>query len=72
MSVRMAVGYRRSLGKRGAVTLSLRVLGGWDFTILDPTAAALKHGFIRNDLKVTLAHTHKHTHTHTHTHLSTS
>uniref|UniRef100_A0A3Q4N9V9 Transmembrane channel-like protein n=1 Tax=Neolamprologus brichardi TaxID=32507 RepID=A0A3Q4N9V9_NEOBR len=40
------------LGKRYSMNVSYKIFCGWDFTIQDPTAAALKHGFIRNDLKV--------------------
>ncbi|CAL8330414.1 unnamed protein product [Lota lota] len=53
---RMAIGYKHSwfLGKRHSVNISFKVFCGWDFTIHDPDAAALQHGFIRNDLKLNL------------------
>lgn len=51
---RTTVGYKHTwmLGKRYSMNVSYKIFCGWDFTIQDPTAAALKHGFIRNDLKV--------------------
>uniref|UniRef100_A0A3Q4N9V7 Transmembrane channel-like protein n=1 Tax=Neolamprologus brichardi TaxID=32507 RepID=A0A3Q4N9V7_NEOBR len=51
--VRTTVGYKHTwmLGKRYSMNVSYKIFCGWDFTIQDPTAAALKHGFIRNDLK---------------------
>lgn len=40
------------LGKRYSTNVSYKIFSGWDFTIQDPSAAILKHSFIRNDLKV--------------------
>lgn len=53
---RMAVGYKHTLnlGKRYKTFVSYKVFCGWDFTIQDPDAASLKHGFLRNDLKLFL------------------
>ncbi|XP_031609232.1 transmembrane channel-like protein 7 [Oreochromis aureus] len=53
---RTTVGYKHTwmLGKRYSMNVSYKIFCGWDFTIQDPTAAALKHGFIRNDLKLFL------------------
>ncbi|KAM9857212.1 transmembrane channel-like protein 7 [Aulostomus maculatus] len=53
---RTTVGYKHTwmLGKRYSMNLSYKIFSGWDFTIQDPAAAALKHSFIRNDLKLFL------------------
>lgn len=53
-SDRMTVGYKHTwmLGKRYSVNTTYKIFCGWDFTIQDPDSAALKQGFIRNDLKV--------------------
>ncbi|XP_040892312.1 transmembrane channel-like protein 7 isoform X2 [Toxotes jaculatrix] len=50
------VGYKHSwmLGKRYHMNVCYKIFCGWDFTIQDPTAATLKHSFIRNDLKLFL------------------
>ncbi|XP_023146173.1 transmembrane channel-like protein 7 [Amphiprion ocellaris] len=53
---RTTVGYKHTwmLGKRYSMNVSYKIFCGWDFTIQDPAAAALKHSFIRNDLKLFL------------------
>ncbi|XP_072318954.1 transmembrane channel-like protein 7 [Eucyclogobius newberryi] len=53
---RTVVGYKHTwiLGKRHNTFLSYKILCGWDHTIQDPAAAALKHSFIRNDIKLFL------------------
>ncbi|CAN9509917.1 unnamed protein product [Ophioblennius macclurei] len=53
---RTTVGYKHTwmLGKRYSANLSYKIFCGWDFTIQDPAAAALKRSFIRNDLKLFL------------------
>ncbi|XP_029295123.1 transmembrane channel-like protein 7 isoform X2 [Cottoperca gobio] len=53
---RTTVGYKHTwmLGKRHSMNVSYKIFCGWDFTIQDPPAAALKHSFIRNDLKLFL------------------
>ncbi|KAF6739005.1 Transmembrane channel-like protein 7 [Oryzias melastigma] len=53
---RTTVGYKHTwmLGKRYSTNVSFKIFCGWDFTIQDPTAATLKHSFIRNDLKLLL------------------
>ncbi|KAK1885745.1 Transmembrane channel-like protein 7 [Dissostichus eleginoides] len=50
------VGYKHTwmLGKRYSMNVSYKIFCGWDFTIQDPAAAALKRSFIRNDLKLFL------------------
>uniref|UniRef100_A0A3P8T962 Transmembrane channel-like protein n=1 Tax=Amphiprion percula TaxID=161767 RepID=A0A3P8T962_AMPPE len=55
-SDRTTVGYKHTwmLGKRYSMNVSYKIFCGWDFTIQDPAAAALKHSFIRNDLKLFL------------------
>ncbi|KAF3844026.1 hypothetical protein F7725_016074 [Dissostichus mawsoni] len=53
---RTMVGYKHTwmLGKRYSMNVSYKIFCGWDFTIQDPAAAALKRSFIRNDLKLFL------------------
>ncbi|XP_070771490.1 transmembrane channel-like protein 8 [Enoplosus armatus] len=53
---RTTVGYKHTwmLGKRYSMNVSYKIFCGWDFTIQYPAAAALKHSFIRNDLKLYL------------------
>ncbi|XP_017272484.1 transmembrane channel-like protein 7 isoform X1 [Kryptolebias marmoratus] len=53
---RTIVGYKHTwlLGKRYSMNVSFKIFCGWDFNIQDPSAAALKHSFIRNDLKLFL------------------
>ncbi|XP_069386898.1 transmembrane channel-like protein 7 isoform X2 [Paralichthys olivaceus] len=53
---RTAVGFKHRwmLGRRYTMNVSYKVFCGWDFTILDPAAATLKHSFIKNDLKLFL------------------
>ncbi|XP_074485031.1 transmembrane channel-like protein 7 isoform X1 [Sebastes fasciatus] len=53
---RTMVGYKHTwmLGKRYSMNMCYKIFCGWDFTIQDPTAATLKHSFIRNDLKLFL------------------
>ncbi|XP_037546161.1 transmembrane channel-like protein 7 [Nematolebias whitei] len=53
---RTIVGYKHTwmLGKRYSVNVSFKIFCGWDFNIQDPSAAALKHSFIRHDLKLFL------------------
>ncbi|XP_044047327.1 transmembrane channel-like protein 7 isoform X2 [Siniperca chuatsi] len=53
---RMTVGYKHTwmLGKRYSTNVSYKIFCGWDFTIQDPSAATLKHSFIRNDMKLFL------------------
>ncbi|XP_059183969.1 transmembrane channel-like protein 7 [Centropristis striata] len=53
---RTTVGYKHTwmLGKRYSMNVSYKIFCGWDFTIQEPGAAALKHSFIRNDLKLFL------------------
>ncbi|KAG7485437.1 transmembrane channel 7 [Solea senegalensis] len=53
---RTTVGFKHRwmLGKRYSMNVSYKIFCGWDFTILDPAAATLKHSFIRNDLKLFL------------------
>ncbi|KAM4604367.1 transmembrane channel-like protein 7 isoform 1-T1 [Polymixia lowei] len=53
---RTMVGYKHTwlLGKRYSVNVSYKIFCGWDFTIQDPATAALKHSFIKNDLKLYL------------------
>ncbi|CAJ1053728.1 transmembrane channel-like protein 7 [Xyrichtys novacula] len=53
---RTIVGYKHTwmLGKRYSTNVCYKILCGWDFTIHDPSAAALKRSFIRNDLKLFL------------------
>ncbi|XP_061578515.1 transmembrane channel-like protein 7 [Cololabis saira] len=53
---RTTIGYKHTwmLGKRYSMNVSFKIFCGWDFTIQDPSAAALKHSFIRNDLKLFL------------------
>ncbi|XP_042341668.1 transmembrane channel-like protein 7 [Plectropomus leopardus] len=53
---RTMVGYKHTwmLGKRYSTNVSYKIFSGWDFTIQDPTAATLKHSFIKNDLKLFL------------------
>nr|XP_040041737.1 transmembrane channel-like protein 7 [Gasterosteus aculeatus aculeatus] len=53
---RTTVGYKHTwmLGKRYSTNVSYKIFSGWDFTIQDPSAAILKHSFIRNDLKLFL------------------
>uniref|UniRef100_A0A3B4AV34 Transmembrane channel-like protein n=1 Tax=Periophthalmus magnuspinnatus TaxID=409849 RepID=A0A3B4AV34_9GOBI len=51
---RTVVGYKHTwiLMKRLNTFVSYKIFCGWDHTIRDPSAAALKHSFIRNDLKL--------------------
>lgn len=51
---RTTVGYKHTwmLSKRYSVNMTYKIFCGWDFTIRDPDSAALKQGFIRNDIKV--------------------
>ncbi|XP_033831298.1 transmembrane channel-like protein 7 [Periophthalmus magnuspinnatus] len=51
---RTVVGYKHTwiLMKRLNTFVSYKIFCGWDHTIRDPSAAALKHNFIRNDLKL--------------------
>ncbi|XP_023815637.2 transmembrane channel-like protein 7 [Oryzias latipes] len=53
---RTTVGYKHTwmVGKRYSTNVSFKIFCSWDFTIQDPTAATLKHSFIRNDLKLFL------------------
>ncbi|XP_013869456.1 transmembrane channel-like protein 7 isoform X2 [Austrofundulus limnaeus] len=53
---RTVVGYKHTwmLGKRYSMNVSFKIFCGWDFNIQDPSASALKHSFIRNDLKLFL------------------
>nr|XP_015825547.2 transmembrane channel-like protein 7 [Nothobranchius furzeri] len=53
---RTMVGYKHTwmLRKRSSVNVSFKIFCGWDFNIQDASAAALKHSFIRNDLKLFL------------------
>ncbi|KAM8879880.1 transmembrane channel-like protein 7 [Spinachia spinachia] len=53
---RTTVGYKHTwmLGKRYNTNVSFKIFSGWDFTIQDPSAAILKHSYIRNDLKLFL------------------
>ncbi|KAM4750292.1 transmembrane channel-like protein 7 [Anableps anableps] len=53
---RTTVGYKHTwmLEKRTNMNVSFKILCGWDYNIQDPTAAKLKHSFIRNDLKLFL------------------
>ncbi|XP_055358665.1 transmembrane channel-like protein 7 isoform X2 [Betta splendens] len=53
---RTTVGYKHTwmLGKGFSTNVSYKIFCGWDFTIQNPEAAILKHGFIRNDLKLFL------------------
>ncbi|KAK7930241.1 hypothetical protein WMY93_006636 [Mugilogobius chulae] len=53
---RTIVGYKHTwiLGKRYNTFVSYKIFCGWDHTIQDPAAAALKHSFIRNDMKLFL------------------
>ncbi|KAM6939796.1 transmembrane channel-like protein 7 [Xenentodon cancila] len=53
---RTTVGYKHTwmLGKRYSTNVSFKIFCGWDFIIQDPSAATLKHSFIRNDLKLFL------------------
>lgn len=58
-TTRTMVGYKHTwmLRKRYSMNVSYKIFCGWDFTIQDPDSASLKHGCIRNDLKVHLAST---------------
>lgn len=49
-------GYKHTwiLGKQYNIFVSYKIFCGWDYTIQDPAAAALKQNFIRNDLKLLL------------------
>ncbi|XP_068448566.1 transmembrane channel-like protein 7 [Clinocottus analis] len=53
---RTTVGYKHTwmLGKPYGMNVSYKIFCGWDFAILDPAAATLKHCFIRNDVKLFL------------------
>ncbi|KAG7491175.1 hypothetical protein MATL_G00000330 [Megalops atlanticus] len=53
---RTVIGYKHKwmLGNRYNLHMSYRVFCGWDFCIQDPDSAALKHSFIRNDLRLDL------------------
>ncbi|XP_057698420.1 transmembrane channel-like protein 7 isoform X2 [Corythoichthys intestinalis] len=50
---RTAFGYKHTwmLGKRSRMNVSFKIFCGWDFTIQDASTSALKHSFVRNDLK---------------------
>lgn len=56
---RTVVGYKHTwmLGRRYTMNVSFKIFCGWDFTIQDPESAALKHSFIRNDLRVSMCET---------------
>lgn len=51
---RTVLGYKHTwlLGKKYNIFVSYQIFCGWDHTIQDPAAAVLKHGFIRNCLKL--------------------
>ncbi|KAG9334555.1 hypothetical protein JZ751_007491, partial [Albula glossodonta] len=53
---RTVIGYKHTwlLGNRYNLHMCYKVFCGWDFCIQDPNSARLKHGLIRNDIRLEL------------------